>query len=542
MLTIRDSLRLAVLKFKARKIRSILSMVVFSLGVITIIIFLLGTASIRDILWQAYPDRYGTHFALIEWHGGEYNSRDGTQNKTDLEISIPSISEFRSLYQDRYDIKGIYKRTEIEAQVRLTEYESKSILDGKQQSQEEEMDYFPHLLVIDPYLSKESVFQGYSLENKYGGKIPLILNARYAKNILLGEESVKDLERLYSLAEGFDSDVLKEIHELQRRLHQYIGKEFTVSIAIDGSEKFSFKGIIVGYVGSLTVGLPDRFRLDTVNTALIIPNWAGSVNEDIAGMLSNRGISKSIGYVVEFDSIEKRYRFVEGMKSIKAANSTVDRFASEPTNNPPSDKGDRCDIGTRCYVSDTEDEIADQNNGSPHESGNIVEIDYYTYDLVSVQEFFDKILQPLLYMVICLASVFLIVGMAFVTINVFKILADSRKEIGIFRAVGAQQSDIVKIFMSYIFVVLSGGFFVSLMIAVIINISLSLFFGDAVYYSFVAGSSQVSLVKPLFVFVGFPYVELSVFYIILMVTGFLAGIVPVLLSSKRNVVDALRSE
>lgn len=547
MITIEDSLKLALIQFKVRKISSIFSMIILLLSVIIIMIFFLGYSGIRNILWQAYPDRYGTHFAEIEWYGGMYRTRNGTDNKIDLESSIPSISDFRSLYQDKYDIKGIYSKTHVGVQVRLKEYDGNLVLDGSRRSSEGLDGSSRRLLVIDPYLSKESVFDGYSLENKYGGKIPLILDAKYAKDIFLDKKSGENLEMRNYSTETFDIDFLKEAYELQKKLHEYIGKESTVSIDIGGSERFSFKGIIVGYVGSLTYNPIDRFKFDDESIGIIIPDWARSANEDIGSLFNNQEISKLMSYVVEFDSIEERSRFVEDMNKLRTQSNSVFQSASEPANNSSLDKGYRCNIGTRCYGSVAEEGMVEPNNGPQNESvDSNVEMNYYTYALVSVQELFEASLKPLFYIVVSIASVFLTVGMAFVTINVLKILADSRKEIGIFRAVGAQQSnqqsDIVKIFMSYVFLILTGGFLISLIVAVSINILLSLFFGDAIYYSLVLGSSQIQLAKPLFVFVGFPFVELSVFYIILIATGFLAAIVSVLLSSRRNLISALRSE
>ncbi len=527
MITIEDSLKLAFLKFKSRKIHSILSMVIFSLGVITIMIFLLGAASIRDILWNAYPDRYGTHFAAIKWEidvdeeKNENNDKgeiDGvTDNTVNINVekdkAIPSISEFRSLYQKRYDIKDVYTKVALaNVAVVFKEYEGKSLFrDDRPRSLDEYLDLggghflIPHnIMFIDPYLSKESVFDGYSLENKYGGKIPLIVPSHYAIEALVNRLNSGSTNTNKRSDDDFWNMVFvspQEEMEQQRKLQEYIGKEVTVGVYLDESESdkseiMSFEGVIVGYTDTTSMMIPDRFQLGYGRTGLIIPEWAKSVNEGI-GKLYNQEIKQNaeISYVVEFDSIEKRSKFVEA-------------------------------VGDAKY----------------RQKLSLINSNYDVITLFTVQEALQQVLDVLLSIVICLASVFLTVGMAFVTINVLKILADSRKEIGIFRAVGAQQSDIVKIFMSYVFLILTGGFLISLIVAVSINISLSLFFGDYIYYSLVMGSNQMQLVKPLFVFVGFPFVELSVFYIILIATGFLAAIVPVLLSSRRNLISALKSE
>lgn len=536
MITVRDSLKLGFIKFKTHRVRSVLSVVMFALGVVSILIFLLGVNSIRSILWEAYPDRYRTYFAAVNWSMPalrEIKNANSTEN-IDIDASIPSVSEFKSIYSDKYEIKNVYKKTVlVDSAVTLKDFERKDDSNDSRRSSVEN-NYSYSIVSIDPYLSMESVSGGYSFENRYNGRIPILLNPVYADVILLNNE-LQNFFMQDRNFQAFDANFNEKLHEIHKNLHKYVGQEVTVSVGLNGSEVLSFQGLIVGYAGSIQpfqIG-GDLFGLNQSTGGLvgiIIPEWALSVNTQI-GRLFSQANKQDIVYIVEFDSTEKRDVFVDDMVNLQSPNVLS-----------PSGRCGSNDV--RCFVPPTsnEEEFTIPDDGFTDDTINSKNFYFYVYPLKSVKEYFEGILSTIQYLVICLASVFLTFGMAFVTINVLKILADSRKEVGIFRAVGAQQGDIVKIFMSYVFIILNCGFFVGLILAVITNIFLSLFFGDAIYYSIVASSSQVYLVKPLFVFVGFPYVELSVFYIILMVTGFLAGIFPILFKSRDSIIKSLRSE
>lgn len=71
--------------------------------------------------------------------------------------------------------------------------------------------------------------------------------------------------------------------------------------------------------------------------------------------------------------------------------------------------------------------------------------------------FFKTVIDSFVYVILCISLLFMVLAVFMVLSTILKITSDSTKEIGVFRAIGAQRWDIAKIFLGYTFILLSSG-------------------------------------------------------------------------------------
>ncbi len=475
-MNIQDSLRLCFINFKTFRSRIIFPAIILALGVVPILMFLIADNSIRRIIKEAYPNRYKTYFLEIREFIRVEDYEETMQR-------IPSVSELKSIYGDKYDIKGIYREMLLR---------SPTVMLGG-------TDRPYSLKSIDPYLSKELVADGYSFDNKYDGKIPIILNPVYAAEILLGYkfEHTDDLESIYIdngniILDPSQSRLIRTLrtldtNDIDRKLYGCIGQEIKVSIVVSGSETISFQGLVVGYDGSI-----ESSKMGINSAGIIIPEWFISENDEVGRLFSDDRIDQ-IAYVFEFDSYDKRSRFFYEV----ATGLNKDMLPPNRDLSAPS-------------------------------------------ILIKAEEWMKYVLNPLPYVCAPIPLVLLIIAIISMNINLLKVIEESKKGIGVSGTISTQKSDIVKISMSYVFIVLVVGFILGLVLAFGINASLSVILYDLHYGAIFTWTPNI-FNRPLFVLVGFPILEILMFFIILMLIVFLAAIFPVLLVFRHNVVKALRS-
>lgn len=121
-----------------------------------------------------------------------------------------------------------------------------------------------------------------------------------------------------------------------------------------------------------------------------------------------------------------------------------------------------------------------------------------------------------------------------------KIIADSQKEIAVFRAVGAHKRDIKKMYFGYAWLLATIGFVIGTVLAIALDVIASLKWGDTVYYQFAGQAVRVDFVKPLFVFLGFTPLEWALVYLGVVLFGLLAALLPVRRASKIDPISVLR--
>jgi len=155
---------------------------------------------------------------------------------------------------------------------------------------------------------------------------------------------------------------------------------------------------------------------------------------------------------------------------------------------------------------------------------------------------FSESLNILQKIVLVIGGIMLSVAEVILLITVSKLVKDSTKEIGVFRAVGAQQKDIRNIFFNYASMISLAGLVIAVVLAYLIAITISVLWGENLFYSIAIGGNNFSPNSHPFVLVGFPILELMIIAIISYTLGCIASFFPARKASKMDVVKALKEE
>lgn len=83
-----------------------------------------------------------------------------------------------------------------------------------------------------------------------------------------------------------------------------------------------------------------------------------------------------------------------------------------------------------------------------------------------------------------------------------RIVRDSRREIGVFRAVGARKRDVVKIIFLYAAVIAVVAFVISSVLSVALTIGVSIGWGDVLFFQLASLGGISSVNPPAFAFFG----------------------------------------
>ena len=154
----------------------------------------------------------------------------------------------------------------------------------------------------------------------------------------------------------------------------------------------------------------------------------------------------------------------------------------------------------------------------------------------SVQGIFDSAKDILKWVVIAM--------LIFVTLPMMstmgKILADSQRETGVFRAIGARNKDITKIYATYSAILATLAFVVGVLIASIIAGILSAKYGKVLgaQLTEITGSANILRVT----LYGVSIVHWVVLYVLLLVSAVLGATIPVLRTLRKDPILAMRDE
>ncbi|MBI2411163.1 MAG: ABC transporter permease [Candidatus Kerfeldbacteria bacterium] len=137
---------------------------------------------------------------------------------------------------------------------------------------------------------------------------------------------------------------------------------------------------------------------------------------------------------------------------------------------------------------------------------------------------------------------FLVVSALFLMTTLGKIIADSKQEIGVFRAVGAQKNDIRKIYLIYAWILSSLGYLIGLGLAYILAILASLKWGEKIFHFISIAGTSYDIPSPKFIFVSFPLQALIFFYFITLLIALFASLLPMRRAAKMDPVKVLREQ
>jgi ABC-type antimicrobial peptide transport system permease subunit len=150
------------------------------------------------------------------------------------------------------------------------------------------------------------------------------------------------------------------------------------------------------------------------------------------------------------------------------------------------------------------------------------------------QEGFNQFLRILLLVIAGLCAI-IMMG------TVGKIIADSRKETSVFRAVGAKRLDIAQVYLLYAGTLAALAFLVSLVLglaaALLVNAKFS---GDLSVQAVLAFNSPD--VNKVFHLIGFNALDLVGIFAFAVATGLISAFIPLLTNLRRNPIKDMREE
>ena len=179
---------------------------------------------------------------------------------------------------------------------------------------------------------------------------------------------------------------------------------------------------------------------------------------------------------------------------------------------------------------DAKDKIADaieNYNQKQKEQGKEENVINYTDMIGVMMKSVSQIIDTISYVLISFVAISLIVSSIMIGIITYISVLERTKEIGILRAIGASKKDISRVFNAETFIV---GFIAGLL-GIGITVLLTIPINSFIYY--VAGVTVHAMVPPV---AGVILIVISMFLTII------AGLIPAKMASKRDPVEALRTE
>lgn len=164
------------------------------------------------------------------------------------------------------------------------------------------------------------------------------------------------------------------------------------------------------------------------------------------------------------------------------------------------------------------------------------------YNFIQPMEDFFGILDLAKNVAIGVGIFFIVLGAIFTIININKLVTDSRKEIGLFRSLGATRMHILGIYILYSTIISSLGFVISLVLTLTINSILSLSFQEDVIYLLSAGATNRSVDKVFLLLIGNAWTETILIYFITVAVSLLAAIIPSIRATRIEPIVVLKND
>lgn len=486
MIAIKDSARLAFTKFKQRKIRTLISGCSVSLGAIVLIASIMAFKGVNNVLNKIYRYSLSGNKYVVE-------SLDGYQENVNKDKYMNKYSN--------YDIKNVYIKNEIKSNRSYIDYSSeyynsyseydKSDIDtsgftldfSKQWINGQDMYSLSDLTATDKIFLNDLVYQDYDITKEYNGAIPVIVPI----SMVMQNESMNS-KKVTDDYVSYDRPTIKkqveiykkELEDTKSTLNKYLGRNYSLMTFDEASINSSGTSVKV-----------KETNIDVIIVGFYSTSFDGGWDSSI--YISNN--------IFEIGKVKSLFENDEN------TNTSLIYQVSE--------------------------------------SGYNKIVKNYNSTLTPVIDPYAMYREPLKYLKYVLygfGGFFLFISFLITFFTVNKIVVESKREIGIFRAVGATKWDVNSLFLIYSLIITNFGFVIGTIIAVIFDFILSILYGNITYYSMAIMGNNFDHTKPWFVFIGIDILPLLLIYLLSNLSGVLASALPALRASRMDVVKAIRDE
>jgi hypothetical protein len=492
MMKLTDALAIASTKFKTRKVRNAFAAFAVSLGMIIIFAFLFGVAGVLDFGKKVFVDSLSDrHFALSTFSTGYVEVDESGKPLLDG-VESPQLpagatdSEVWKSEHAEHPMKGVFHQRRIGGPGGSGFGLREDGLEGEQASESKRsLETFGlSVFATDPVFVTDFVYEGHSLDATVNGAIPIII----PRSILLND--------FYVFGQDNAQQLMYE--EAKKRAAEIVGKTFTLTRVIYGPEKAEYEptDVKVAVVG---VASDSFFSTPLYETyGIIIPNWAESHSDALKTLFTQYDEWRVLS---EFATEEGRDAFV---------------------------KAEEEKYGFGMFGPMVTEESASET------------VAPYTISVPTRFQAFAEMVNFFRSVAFGVGGFFLAISAIFIMTTLGKIIADSRKEIGIFRAVGAQKRDVKKIYFGYAWLLVTGGYVIGFVIAVILDLVASWKWGGDVFYQLMNAAIVTDIAQPAFMFLRITPLSMLGLYAGMMLVGVLASALPIRRASKIDPIKVLK--
>jgi|GEM_PF-5703334 len=179
-----------------------------------------------------------------------------------------------------------------------------------------------------------------------------------------------------------------------------------------------------------------------------------------------------------------------------------------------------------------------QNEQSPRgTTGSVHFVNVYGNPLVQFQEFEGQLKSILTYVIIVMLIAVILAMMT----TLSKIIADSERETGVFRAIGAKVTDILQIYISYSLLVSVLAMLLALIIGGAFTTFLTAHYSNNLTYELISLSGSANLTTHVTLF-GVNWPDLGGVFLAIILAGLIGTMVPLISLLRKDPIKALRAE
>lgn len=480
-----DGLRLATTKLLQKKVGSCLSGCVIGFGLVTLLLFMVIGSGLQRTVKGLYRD------SLHKRYFGQVPLEDSAlfEDTDKYKGTFKKYGE-KELYKE-IEITGIYKIDNQDSYYQPNGYNF--YIDGKNVDDSQVSITFTDDIFLNDYLYKTSKF-----DDDFNRKIPIVVSidslAPYWDNPDSGLQ--------------YDMTNKENFEYIKSQLDKFWGEEYQVTLykpqATSEDEL---------YYGTT---YPDKNVKIETDIEFVIVGFYSSISSGGYYYYESTGIDAFIPSSFLYDSNE----LSKFLHSYEDDVTSYSRLIVEFKDKKSRDKA-----------------IKDANDGKISAIYNT-----YMYEKASSYQLFDEILNIFRNIVYVIGGIMLIVASIILLVTISKLVKDSTKEIGVFRAVGAKRKDIRNIFFNYSSLISLMGLLIGIIIAYTISIGISVLWGEKLFYSIALTGNNYSPNSHPFVLVGLPIFQLLGITIVTYIIGCIAALFPAVKASRMDVVKALKDE